>query len=329
MLAIETEKLTKTYSGRGGCRDISLAVPQGTVFGLLGPNGAGKSTLVKMLVGLLHATSGQGCILGRPFTDLSVRRKVGFLPENFRYHDWLTGEDLLRFHGALFGLSSAEVRARIPVVLGQVGMTEQASQRVGRYSKGMQQRIGLAVALLPDPELLFLDEPTSALDPIGRKEVRELLERLKGQGKTVFLNSHLLSELETLCDQIAIIKQGRLVYQGDWRELARHSYQTRVVVGDVIPSQLTGAGEAGFQLLSQRRLGLGSGLEAAARSEGGSATDRLRHELLFHIPEQYFIPKLVQSLVASGIDIFEVTPQEDSLEKLFLQLVTQEEGPSQ
>ncbi|MBC9783634.1 ABC transporter ATP-binding protein [Heliobacterium chlorum] len=324
MLAIETEKLTKTYSGHGGCRDISLAVPCGTVFGLLGPNGAGKSTLVKMLVGLLQATSGQARILGRPFSDLSVRRKVGFLPENFRYHDWLTGEDLLRFHGALFGLSPAEVRARIPEVLGQVGMKEQAAQRVGRYSKGMQQRIGLAVALLPDPELLFLDEPTSALDPIGRKEVRELLERLKGQGKTVFLNSHLLSELETLCDQIAIIKQGCLVYQGDWRELARRSYQTKVVVGDVIPSQLTSASDGGFQLLAQRPLGVASELEAATRSEGGPALSRFRHELLFRIPEQGSVPTLIQSLVASGIDIYEVTPQVDSLEKLFLQFVTQE-----
>ncbi|MCW2279036.1 ABC transporter ATP-binding protein [Heliophilum fasciatum] len=232
MWAIETKQLTKTYGERGGCQGISLQVPRGSIFGLLGPNGAGKSTLVKVLVGLLHKTSGEATILGRPVTDVSARRRVGFLPENFRYHEWLTGEDLLRLHGVLFGLSAREMEERLDKVLNQVGLAEKRKQKVGTYSKGMQQRIGLACALLPDPELLFLDEPTSAMDPVGRKEVRDLLLQWQAEGKTIFLNSHLLSELETICDQIAVIKEGQLLYQGDWRALAKRPKQVRVVMDE-------------------------------------------------------------------------------------------------
>ncbi|GAB6179866.1 ABC transporter ATP-binding protein [Desulfotomaculum defluvii] len=306
MLAIETFQLTKTYSGQGGCRDISLAVPQGSIFGLLGPNGAGKSTLVKMLVGLLKPTSGEAKLLGRPLSEIAVRRHVGFLPENFSYHDWLSGRDLLRFHASLFGLNAHQSDQRIPVVLDMVGLTQHAHKRVGSYSKGMQQRIGLGCALLPDPELLFLDEPTSALDPIGRKVVRDLLVNLRKQGKTIFLNSHLLSELETVCDQIAIIKEGNLIFQGDWREITA-TYRVKVVTKGEIGLEKNAAYCAGWQLISH---------QSSQAVAGGQ-------ELVFAGTSQQEIPELVNGLVQTGVAIYQVTPMTDSLEKLFLEVVQQ------
>ncbi|MZP30348.1 ATP-binding cassette domain-containing protein [Heliobacterium undosum] len=313
MPAIETIGLTKTYQGRGGCRDISLAVPRGSIFGLLGPNGAGKSTLVKMLVGLLKPTAGEAYLLGRPVEEVAVRKRIGFLPEAFRYHDWLSGEELLRFHASLYGLSAQETSARLPVVLEMVGLGEQGRKRVGEYSKGMQQRIGLACALLPDPELIFLDEPTSALDPIGRKEVRDLLVQLRAQGKTVFLNSHLLSELETVCDRIAIIKQGRLLFQGDWRELAGPLRQARVVVNaDCCRTPFDLARIPALSGVSlTRETPLSAGLDKTPRTEWVFTWEE-------GTPD---IPRLVEALVHSGIPIHEVAPLAGSLEELFLETI--------
>lgn len=218
-MIVETSNLTKMYGKKIGCSEICLSVGEGQIFGFLGPNGAGKSTLVKILVGLLFPTSGTAKILGRPLGDLEARRKTGFLPENFRYQDWLTGEELLSFHASLYGLSAQDKKSRIPAVLEQVGLSGKERQRVGTYSKGMQQRIGLACALLPDPELVFLDEPTSALDPLGRREVRQIILDLRRRGKTVFLNSHLLSEVEMICDQVAIIHKGRIISTGVLEEM--------------------------------------------------------------------------------------------------------------
>ena len=306
MFAIETHRLTKTYQGQGGCRDISLAVPQAAVFGLLGPNGAGKSTLVKMLVGLLQPTSGEANILGKSIKDVSSRQRVGFLPENFRYHDWLTGEDLLRFHASLFKLPAPETAQRIAEVLQMVGLSEHRHKRVGNYSKGMQQRIGLGCALLPDPELIFLDEPTSALDPIGRKVVRDLIEALQQQGKTVFINSHLLSELESICDHIAIIKEGNLLFQGNWRELTNRQVRVKIVLGllkerknlaEVLPAQ--------YQVISQQPIIINT-----------------REEYLIGCPTEEDIPFLINSLTTVGYPIFEVTLVTDSLEKVFLDYVS-------
>lgn len=307
MLAIETLQLTKTYAGEGGCQDISLAVPAGSIFGLLGPNGAGKSTLVKMLVGLLQPTSGEARVLDRPIHDVLVRKKIGFLPENFRYHDWLSGEDLLDFHGRLFGLSPENISRRIPEVLDMVGLSKHRHKRVGSYSKGMQQRIGLGCALMSDPDLLFLDEPTSALDPIGRKMVRDLIVNLRDKGKTIFLNSHLLSELETVCDHIAIIREGNLLYQGDWRQLASQGYKIKLVLEVSNNLDIAKHITEAFQIVAlTKRSGKGNRLEVTLTCPG----------------EQY-IPQLISSLTAVGIFIYEVTPVTDSLEKLFLDFVDQ------
>ncbi|MBM7868189.1 ATP-binding cassette domain-containing protein [Heliobacterium gestii] len=322
MPAIETIELTKTYQGHGGCREISLAVPHGCIFGLLGPNGAGKSTLVKMLVGLLQPTSGEARLLGRPLEDVSVRKRIGFLPEGFRYHDWLSGEDLLRFHASLYGLSSREASERIPVVLEMVGLGEQGRKRVGAYSKGMQQRIGLACALLSDPELVFLDEPTSALDPIGRKEVRDLLVQLRARGKTVFLNSHLLSELETVCDRIAIIKQGRLLFQGDWRELAGPLRQARVVVSMGIGVGVDTAVTLGAPAALTQELTLSGITLTKATPLPAEADKPPRAEWLLTWSENPpDIPRLVETLVRFGIPVHEVAPLAGSLEELFLETI--------
>ena len=196
MTVIETTALTKRYGPKLACHEINISVGAGEIFGFLGPNGAGKSTCIKMLTGLTVPTSGSGAVLGRPLGDVLARRKMGYLPEQFRYQAWMTGEELLQFHCQLYKLPKSEWR--VGEVLRRVGLEGQGKVKVGGYSKGMQQRIGLAAALLPRPELLFLDEPTSALDPIGRKEVRDIISSLRDEGTTVFLNSHLLSEVESV-----------------------------------------------------------------------------------------------------------------------------------
>jgi ABC-2 type transport system ATP-binding protein len=214
LLVIETEKLTKIYGNKTGCSEVTLSVNRGEIFGFLGPNGAGKSTFTKLLVGLLFKTSGKAQILGKPLGDIGIRSKIGYLPENFRYQDWMTGADLLSFHASLYKMSGRQKNQRVDAVLELVRLKGQENYKIGTYSKGMQQRLGIASALLPDPELLFLDEPTSALDPIGRKEVRDIMLDLRDSGKTVFLNSHLLNEVEMICDSLAFINKGVILNQG-------------------------------------------------------------------------------------------------------------------
>ena len=294
---IETVNLTKLYDGKAGCREICLAISGGQIFGFLGPNGAGKSTLVKMLVGLLFPTSGRAALLGRPLGDLEARKKIGFLPENFSYQRWLTGYELLKLHGSLSGVDKKQQRRRIPEVLELVGMAEKGGQKVGSYSKGMQQRIGLACALLPDPELVFLDEPTSALDPIGRREVREIIKMLKLRGKTVFLNSHLLSEVEMVCDQVAIINKGRIITSGAMQELL--SGRTEVEVA------LNGLNRE----MEQKLAALG---KVTIVNEGKFVIRLFRKE---------DIPLVARTVVESGGELYRLLPGSDSLEDLFVNLV--------
>lgn len=213
-MVIETDKLTKIYGKKVGCSEVTVNVHEGDVFGLLGPNGAGKSTFIKMMTGLIFPTSGKAAVLGKPLGDVSIRKRIGYLPEIFKYQEWMTGVDLLSFHASLYKMDKKEAKKRIEDVLLLVNLKGHEKYRVGTYSKGMQQRLGFASAMLTSPDLLFLDEPTSALDPIGRKEVRDIIMMLKNQGKTVLLNSHLLSEVEMVCDSLAIINKGSLVKQG-------------------------------------------------------------------------------------------------------------------
>ncbi len=296
-MIIETDKLTKMYGKKAGCAEINLSVREGQIFGFLGPNGAGKSTLVKMLVGLLFPSSGTARILGEPLGNLEVRRKVGFLPENFRYQDWLTGEELLSFHASLYKMNRVEKARRVPEVLKSVGLRDKAKQKVGSYSKGMQQRVGLACALLPDPELIFLDEPTSALDPLGRREVRQIMQELRDRGKTVFLNSHLLSEIEMICDRVAIINKGRIVTEGALEDL------------------LAGAVEVAMQVegISQKMLDELSALCVSFKIEGS--------QIRLSLKNNGDIPALAEVVVRNGGKLFSLNSRQNSLEDLFVDLV--------
>ncbi|BCV24580.1 ABC transporter ATP-binding protein [Gelria sp. Kuro-4] len=295
MAAIETFALTKEYVQGGGCRDVSLTVGRREIFGLLGPNGAGKSTLVKTLVGLLKPTGGRALILGRPLGDLAARRRIGFLPESFAYQPWLSARELLAFHGALAGLSREETKQRSAAVLDLVGLRE-VPGRIGTFSKGMRQRLGLACALVADPELVFLDEPTSALDPLGRRAVRELLLRLKAQGKTVFLNSHLLSEVELICDRVAVIKGGAVIYQGELSGLLAGARRVELKLGAVSEGV--------------RRV-------LATFDPAYALTGRL---VTLNVATEQ-VPALVQALVAAGAALYEVKPAAGTLEDAFVELV--------
>src|SRR5919204_617714 len=210
-LAIETRGLRKEFSRKVAVNDLTLTVRQGQVFGFLGPNGAGKTTSIKMLLALVEPTSGTGRVLGAPLGDRASRARIGFLPEHFRFHETLTATELLRFHGRLYGLRGASLNARVDRLLTRVDLVDAADRPVRGYSEGMLQRVGLAQALLNDPQLVFLDEPTSGLDPLGRLLVRSIIDELRTDGVSVFLNSHLLGEVEATCDRVVFVKRGRVV----------------------------------------------------------------------------------------------------------------------
>ncbi|MED1723552.1 ABC transporter ATP-binding protein [Brevibacillus parabrevis] len=304
---IETWDLSKQYNGKAGCKNITLQVPRGSVFGFLGQNGAGKSTFVRTMLGLLHPTAGKAVMLGHPIGTVESRQKVGYLPELFRYPDWLTGQQLLEHHAQLCGLSRSQGKAVIRDVLEQVGMAGRERERIRGYSKGMQQRIGIACALLSDPELIFLDEPTSALDPIGRKEVRELITRLRDQGKTIFLNSHLLSEMESVCNYVGIIHRSELVVHGDWRKLSSVAPQVELTVEAANFS----AGEELPAFVTESRL---------LREDASRAT------WLLTLDQDNRVPALLQALVGRGAAVHEVVQKQQSLEEVFLYWVQKKEG---
>ena len=206
---IETHALRKQFGSTVAVADLSLHVGAGEIFGFLGPNGAGKTTSIKMLLALIEPTSGTGQLLGARLGDRAARARIGFLPEHFRFHDTLTATELLRFHGRLYGLRGLALDARVDQLLTRVDLVDAADRPVHGYSKGMLQRVGLAQALLNKPQLVFLDEPTSGLDPLGRLLVRGIIDELRADGVAVFLNSHLLGEVELTCDRVAFVKRGR------------------------------------------------------------------------------------------------------------------------
>jgi ABC-2 type transport system ATP-binding protein len=301
-MVIETYNLTKQYQGKGGCKDICLSVKEGQIFGFLGPNGAGKSTLVKTLVGLLYPTSGQGWIFGHPVGSLEAKKRIGYLPENFRYYDWLTGADLLYYHGCLSGMDKSEIRETIPSILDLIGLKGKERQRVGTYSKGMQQRIGIGCALLSDPDLLFLDEPTSALDPLGRKEVRDIILRLKGEGKTVFLNSHLLNEIEMICDEVAIINKGRILVNGTLDQLLVENINVILKIEN----------------LDQTMLNFLRNVDENLKVEGT--------KIRLTIANKEQLPWLAKEIIGLGGLLSELRPFSGSLEDLFVNLTGERRG---
>ncbi|MDA3843536.1 MAG: ABC transporter ATP-binding protein [Candidatus Kapabacteria bacterium] len=234
MFAVETENISKIYKGAFGNKqihalsDMSLSVEQGSFFGLLGPNGAGKTTIIKILLGITNPSGGSAKVLGQDISNYKLKKKVGFLPENHRFPPYLTGEQVLKFFGGFSDMSQPELKKRIDYLLDLTKMNDRRKYKVKTYSKGMMQRIGLAQAMVNDPDLIFLDEPTDGVDPIGRKEIRDMLLNLKDQGKTIFLNSHLLSEVELVADRVAIIDKGKIIKEGTVKELTETEKEYKI-----------------------------------------------------------------------------------------------------
>jgi len=293
--AIHTVDLSKRFGRTVALAGLSMTVPRGEIFGFLGPNGAGKTTSVKLLLGLIKPTSGEAWLLGERIGDLTTRRRIGYMPELFRYQAWLSAREVLALHCELAPLPRSTWKEEISRALDTVGLSDRAGDRVATFSKGMQQRLGLAAALLGKPELVFLDEPTSALDPVGRHDVREIIRKLSERGTAVFLNSHLLSEVEQVCDRVAVVDHGRVIAAGTMDELLSGT-AVRVRV---------------------------SGLDGDARTRLAAfgPHDDEGEQLTFSKLDIERVPELVSAIVALGGRVYEVAPRHQTLEDRFLQLL--------
>ncbi len=306
MAAIETEDLSKDFlvgfwrpRPYRALDRLTLSVDEGEVFGFLGPNGAGKSTTLKLLMQLLYPTSGAARILGRPVGDLAVKQRIGFLPENPYFYDHLTAEELLRYFARLFGLSGPALTTRVARVLDDVGIGAERRLRLRQYSKGMVQRVGLAQALLNEPDVVFLDEPMSGLDPLGRRHVRQLMLRLRDRGCTVFFSSHILSDAESLCSRVAIVAQGRLVASGR--------------MSDILAFELRGWELVVANLSNETR----SALTPRVRSMTALAHGRYTIEL----PPEHPPDDILDELRRAGAQLVSLNPLRETLEDYFVQSV--------
>ena len=300
---IDTRGLRKWFGPTLAVADLSLSVRAGEIFGFLGPNGAGKTTSVKMLLSLVTPDGGEGRVLGEPLGDRRTRGRIGFLPEHFRFHDCLTARELLRFHGRLYGLSGSDLDMRIDRLLARVDLLEAADRPVRGYSKGMLQRTGLAQALLNDPLLVFLDEPTSGLDPLGRLLVRDIISELRERGTTVFLNSHLLGEVEATCDRVAFVKQGRTIHE---MTLGRPADLVHVEmrVSPIDACLLQGLSSFGTDIC-----------------QGDVDVIRMRVE------SDAVLPALTRWLVERGASVYAVQPRRKSLEEWFVEVMGEDQRP--
>jgi len=299
-LAVHTQDLAKRYGKTVALSGLTMSVRRAEVFGFLGPNGAGKTTAVKLLVGLALPTAGQGWVLGAPIGDLQTRRRLGYLPELFRYQGWMTAREVLGLHCKLSGMARSEWTKEIDLALDMVGLADRADDKVEGFSKGMQQRLGLGVALLGRPELVLLDEPTSALDPVGRHDVREIIRQLKARGTAVFLNSHLLSEVEQICDRLAVVDHGRVIATGTMAQILGQDGAVRVRVTGLAPANRAALGEFG-----------------TLEDEGEWLTFRGLN------PDR--VPQLVSEIVRQGGRVYAVEPRHETLEDRFLQLLKEQE----
>lgn len=305
MPALDIVSLTKTYSnGVVALDDLVMKVEQGTVFGLLGPNGAGKSTLLKVLMTLVRPDAARGTLLGQPIGHIRSLRRVGYLPENPVWPTHLSAEGILDLTGRLYSVRSRERRQRLEEVLTLTGLGSWRKDRPAVFSKGMRQRLGLGNALMGDPEMIFLDEPTDGLDPIGRREMRDILLSLRERGKTVFVNSHVLGELENLCDSVAILSRGRVVRQGSMEELTAESLRYEMVIeGDVMHDK---------------------SLVDLVNTLGGTITCKagaLESEVNIPTRRAHIIQPVVDEVRRRGYLIISVNPARQSLEELFLEAV--------
>jgi ABC-2 type transport system ATP-binding protein len=291
--AVWCSGLRKRYGRQQAVEDVSLEVGRGEVVGLLGPNGAGKTSVIKMLLGLVHPDAGEVMLLGRPATDPATRARVGYLPELFRYQPWLSGAEVLVLHVRLSGISVSAQEQRDCLTL--VGLADRAGDRVGGFSKGMQQRLGLAVALVAGPELVVLDEPTSALDPLGRVDVRDIVLALRSRGVAVLLNSHLIGEVERVCDRVVILDRGRVAASGTLAELLG-GRELRLQLAELSPA-------------------------AEARLAATGKVDRAGDWITVALPpddDGTAVPDLVRDLVALGARVHAVEPARMSLEDRLL-----------
>ena len=300
--AIEFSNITKTYQRRfAGVRvpalsAVSFEVAQGEICAFLGPNGAGKTTSMNILMGFIYADHGLSRVFGNLPGDVRIKERIGFLPENFSFYRYLDAQELLRFHLRLSGRRVSSWHALIADLLAKVKLNGHADLKIGKYSRGMVQRLGIAQALIGNPDLLVLDEPTSGLDPAGRKEVREVILSLKAEGKTVFLSSHILSEVEQICDRVIIIDRGRVIRAAGLEEMLSENNRVEIVV-----DQLTEA------------------LERALRERGatvGREVNRIRVQV-----EPAQKRTVAEMLWAGGCDVISLTPMKNSLEDMFLKLV--------
>jgi ABC-2 type transport system ATP-binding protein len=305
MSLVQTYLLSKTFrsglfrrSRVEALRNVSLAVERGEIFGLLGPNGAGKTTFVKILLSITLPTSGEAQILEKSLGSVAVRERSGYLPENHRYPSFLTGMQTLLFFGRLHGLGGQKLKDRAQSLLELVGLRDWAKVKIKRYSKGMLQRLGMAQALLNDPELLFLDEPTDGVDPVGRKEIRDLLKELRARGTTIFLNSHLLSEVEAISDRVAILNKGEVLKVGTVAEMTAHHLEYEIRTDKPLSDSVT-------QAISR--------ITREVRPDG----------TILHVAvnEKNDLNGILDILRAEGIFVESMTPKRSSLEDYFIEVI--------
>jgi ABC-2 type transport system ATP-binding protein len=299
--AIDLTGVSKIYSGKIRALDnIAMQVGKGEIFGFLGPNGAGKSTLVKILTTVIRPTAAQGSVLGNPIGHKPTLGRIGYLPEHHRFPEYLTGRQVVEYFGALSGTPAAQCKRRADELLDFVGMRAWANQRVSKYSKGMRQRVGIAQALVSDPELVILDEPTDGVDPTGRRDIRDMIQTLKTRGTTVFINSHLLSELELVADRVSILVKGRVAAQGTINDLTKHRQRYDLDIA-ASPAEI----------------------ETAARSVLSAIPGATLAESSITIPgsDPATVQPLIDALRRAGLTIRAVRPYRPSLEDLFMEAV--------
>ena len=325
-MVVSVQNLEKRYGGMGrkvhALRGVTMDVPRGSIFGLLGPNGAGKSTLVKILITAVKRSGGGGTVLGRPIGNKDALRKVGYLPEHHNLPKHLTGRQVIEFFGAMSNMPRAERKRRADELLDLVKMRDWHKKKVGGYSKGMRQRIGIAQALVSDPDLVILDEPTDGVDPAGRRDIRVMLQRMRDDGRTVFINSHLLGELELVCDTVAIMHKGNVVSMGTIEQLTRGMQRYEVEVDRPDPMSLV-------ETIVQRAPRANEG-DAPTRTRvlaTGEAIEARENRLFVGTTDAQAIQPVLDAIRAKGGVIKEVRTHRPSLEDLFMQAVEQDDSP--
>lgn len=306
MNVIEINSLTKHFPGKKFSGDkikalekVSFNVGSGEIFGLLGPNGAGKTTLVKILLGITFATDGNAKLFDKPVTNVNNKKRIGYLPENHRFPNYLTGEQVIDYFGRLSGLTKSDLDKKTYKYLKIVGMDQWGTTKIKKYSKGMMQRLGLAQAMINDPDLIFLDEPTDGVDPIGRKEIRDVLLELKSQGKTIFLNSHLLSEIELICDKVAILNKGELIEVGSVADITSSSNKYIFNTSDLSEDIMN-------RILTEYK---------------GTLHGMNEFECVINSVED--VNKIIDYLRSSNVLIHGVNKEKNSLESMFINLIEQ------